>query len=335
MKLTLLIIVILPLLFYGCSGMLDPDEPGTLVPKTVMEDPALPHIAINGTVLHCETYGDTSLVKEDIVVIFLHGGPGRDYRSLLKLNTLEEDGYYLVFFDQRGSGLSMRHDEKDISMDIYLEDLDKIIDLYANNPVKQVVLFGHGWGATYATAYINKNPDKVDGAILSEPFPFTGAHLETIKDDLFNFSLISDWYNDYVWSSLFISADSHERKDYQFLLKLKDSQPNLNEGVDNPRPVWRVGAVANKAINESLQDSDGKYNFDFTTNLHLFTKNIIFIRSTLNKVLDLEYHLKLLTYYPSTNLITILNVAHDLLWINPEAVLDAVRSYLEGIEPIH
>jgi len=332
MRFILLIIVIIPLLIYGCSGMLDPDEPGTLVPKTVIEDPTLPHIEINGTVLHAETFEDTSETKGNIVVIFLHGGPGRDYRSLLKLDTLAADGYFLVFFDQRGSGLSMRHDEEDINMDIYLEDLNQIVDLYGNSPTKQVVLFGHGWGATYATAYINKYPDKIDGAVLSEPYPFTGTHMETIKDDLYNFGLGLIWYNDYVWNSLFISADSHERKDYQFLLKLKDSQPNLNEGIDNPRPVWRLGAVAHKAINESLQGSDGKYNFDFTTNLHLFTKNVLFIRSSLNKVLDLEHHLKLSAYYPNTNLVTINNVAHDLLWINPWAVLDVLRGYLMNIE---
>ena len=333
MRFISLIIVIISLLIYSCSGMLDPDEPGTLVPKTVTDDPTIPHIAINGTVLHAETFGDTSKTKENVVVIFLHDGPGRDYRSLLKLQTLAEDGFSLVFFDQRGSGLSMRHDEEDINMDIYLEDLNQIVDLYGNPPLKRVVLFGHGWGATYATAYINKYPDKVDGAVLSEPYPFTGEYMETIKDDLYNSGLSLIWYNDYVWNSLFISADSHERKDYQFLLKLKDSQPNLNEGVDNPRPVWRLGAVAHKAINESLKGSDGKYNFDFTTNLHLFNKDVIFIRSSLNKVFDLEHHLKLSAYYPSTNLITIINVAHDLIWINPDAVLDELRLYLRGVEP--
>lgn len=334
MKLTSLLIVIVLLLCYGCSGMLDPDEPGTLVPKTVIEDPTLPRIAINGTVLHAETFGDTSDTIENVVVIFLHGGPGRDYRSLLKLQTLAADGYFLVFFDQRGSGLSKRHDEENISMDTYLEDLNQIIDLYGNSSTRHVVLFGHGWGATYATAYINKYPDKIDGAIFSEPYPFTGAHLEEIKDDLYSTGLSLKWYNDYVWNSLFISADSHERKDYQFLFELKDSQPNLTEGVDNPRPVWRLGAVAHKAINESLQGSDGKYNFDFTTNLHSFDKNVIFIRGSLNKVLDLDHHLKLSDYYPSTNLITVINVGHDLIWINPEAIIDAIRSYIWGVEPM-
>ena len=36
----------------------DFDEPGNLVPKTVVEDPLLPRIEVNGTTLHGETFGD-------------------------------------------------------------------------------------------------------------------------------------------------------------------------------------------------------------------------------------------------------------------------------------
>ena len=35
----------------NCETLVDPDEPGNLVPKTVVEDPLLPRIEVNGTLL--------------------------------------------------------------------------------------------------------------------------------------------------------------------------------------------------------------------------------------------------------------------------------------------
>lgn len=45
------------------------------VALTVEQDPSVPHIEVNGTVFHAETYGNDS----NEVVIALHGGPGNDH----------------------------------------------------------------------------------------------------------------------------------------------------------------------------------------------------------------------------------------------------------------
>src|SRR5688572_29141984 len=93
------------LLSLAVSGCVCADDPGNLVPKTVVDDPTLPAIAINGTRLHSEAFGEPT----DPIIVVLHGGPGSDYRGLLPLRALAEDGYRVVFWDQRGAGLSQRH----------------------------------------------------------------------------------------------------------------------------------------------------------------------------------------------------------------------------------
>src|SRR5688572_18677042 len=101
-----------------------------LVPETVDEDPAIPALEANGTKLHVETFGDPSAPA----IVFLHSGPGDDYRAMLPLRDevdgarLEED-HFLVFFDQRGSGLSRRHDDPDeLTLDLWIEDVGAVLD---------------------------------------------------------------------------------------------------------------------------------------------------------------------------------------------------------------
>ena len=103
----------------ACKKELKVNEAGNLVPKTVTEDPSLPAISVNGTRLHAETFGN----PDDPMVVVLHGGPGADYRSMLNVRALADDGYFVVFYDQRGSGLSQRQDKSGYSIQLMLDDL--------------------------------------------------------------------------------------------------------------------------------------------------------------------------------------------------------------------
>src|SRR5262249_43336671 len=156
----------------------------------------------NGSRFHAQTFGDPSKP----VVIFLHGGPGTDYRGLLRLTGLADD-FFLVFWDQRGSGLSRRHDKSKLTIETYDADLDAIADKYS--PGRPVFLVGQSWGAMYATEYIDKHPARVAGAVLIESGPLVGATFERLKNDIRHIDLFSEWLNDMAWSTQFISADGH------------------------------------------------------------------------------------------------------------------------------
>lgn len=92
------------LLLGACKQVHSPAEPGDLVPKTVDQDSALPGLDRNGTRLHTETFG----LPTDPLLVILHGGPGGDYRSMLAARAFAADGFHVVFYDQRGTGLSKR-----------------------------------------------------------------------------------------------------------------------------------------------------------------------------------------------------------------------------------
>ena len=136
-----------------------PARPNSLVPPAVAEDPALPAIEMNGSRCHVETRGDPSRP----VIVVLHGGPGGDYRSLLRLSDWFDgyslvDDYFLVYWDQRGTGLSERVDKAELTIDTYVTDLDTLVNRYA--PGRQVFLMGESWGGMFATRYINEFPNR-------------------------------------------------------------------------------------------------------------------------------------------------------------------------------
>jgi len=315
----------------GCGDLLDPEAPGNLVPPTVDEDPSLPAIDLNGTRVHLETFGDSSLP----VIVFLHGGPGGDYRDLLRLKEGYDlppltESYRLVFWDQRGTGLSRRHGKEHLTLDVYTEDLLELVDRFS--PGKPVVLIGHSWGGMYATDVINRHPERVRGAILIEPGPLTGERMERVKDDMFDLDLGAEWLNDYVWSQQFLTPDDHARMDYQRALGYRESQPKFHQDMDgDPSPIWRLGAAASRYLQEDGQDGNGKFTYDFTTNLAAYGGSVLFVASEWNEVLGVEFQREQMTSYPRADLRVVSGVGHDLQWVKPVETLHLIHEYLEGL----
>ena len=306
-----------------------PDEPGALVPRTVAEDPSLPAIDMNGSRFHLETFGNPS----NPVIVFLHGGPGSDYRGMLRLAqrfngySLTDD-YFLVFWDQRGSGLSKRHEREQLTLDVYLEDLNALVSRYS--PGRPVYLVGESWGGMYATAYINEYPQLVAGAVLIEPGPLEGATMERLKADIIEVDIGSEWLNDWAWNTQFLSPDDHARMDYERMLGAKGSQPRYHQSTVDPQPVWRLGAAASRYIAEDGQDEKGVFDFDFTTNLSAFRTPVLFIAGSLSEVQGESLQREQVKRYPAASLQVVQGAGHDVAWIKAPEVLTHIRAYLSA-----
>jgi proline iminopeptidase len=308
------------------GGCLDPEDPGNLVPKTVVEDPTLPRIEVNGTWLHAEAFGE----KNAPAVMVLHGGPGSDYRGLLPLRALADDGFRVVFWDQRGTGLSQRHDSDVFTYAVYLEDLRLVIE-QTIAPGQPFVFIGHSWGAMYATWFINEYGDysgRVRGAILSEPGAFTKRQLDGFMDRLIaSIDLTSEQLNDAAWLGQFLSAGDHARADYQYALLALRGAPSERRDPQNPTPMWRAGAVANRAMLQMAEDDP----FDWTTNLRAFAPKVLFLRGDLNTAATLEHQKELAASYPSAEIVTMANIGHEMIWERPEEYLRETRAYFQSI----
>lgn len=318
----------------GACEPLTMSEPGNLVPRTVSEDSSLPAITINGTRLHAETRG----VPGKPVLIMLHGGPGADYRSLLRMadrfgGYSLADHYYIVFWDQRGAGLSQRHDKAVLTIDQYDADLLAIADRFA--PGQQVTLIGHSWGGMFGTSFIDRHPGRVKDAVLIETGPIRGSTFERIKGDMYDTNALREWLNDVAWSTQFFSADDHVRMDYQRTLGAFESQPrnNTRRGPGG-EPSWRNGAMVARYLPEDGQDARGRFNFDFTTSLQAFRGRVLLIAGARSEVLGPTLQRDQLPLYRQARLEVVPGAGHDVQWTHTPQVMQYIRGFLDttGVE---
>ncbi|HTO99642.1 MAG TPA: alpha/beta hydrolase [Myxococcales bacterium] len=322
-----LLAALVALSFTAC---LDPAEEGNLVPRTAEEDPSIPQLSFNGATFHLETFGDPAAPA----IIVLHGGPGGDYRSLLRLRdpvdgVRLEDRYLMVFWDQRGTGLSQRLPEGEITYDTYDRDLTFLIDHFS--PGRPAVLLGHSWGGMYASRYISNHPERIAGAVLMESGPLTGALFDEVKSGIFHFDPLSEWLNDYVWAESIISPDGHARADFlRGLGSVGDSQPGYHLSTSDREPFWRMGAVAAAAlVKEGMVD--GKPAWDFTRGLDRFAPPVLFEASEQNTVIGVDFQKKQMGFYAHATLEVIAGAGHDFPWTQPARTVAPVLSYLDSI----
>ena len=299
-------------------------EPGLLVPLTVTDDPLLPSISVNNTLLHSETFGNPS----DSIIIAIHGGPGADYRSILNCQQLANDGYYVIFYDQRGSGLSQRHDADIYNTQLYIDDLNAVIEYYKQTESQKVILFGHSWGAMMAAGYVDQHPEKIRGVILVEPGGFTWDDTEEYMGRAFQLNLFGEQTNDYVYLDQFITSDEHNTLDYKMALSSSADFADGNiTGNAGPIPIWRFGAICNIASQEYVLDNP----FDFTENLGSYTTKVLFAYSELNEAYGKSHAEKVYEAFPNVELVEVLGAGHEAIYFGWDNLYPMAQNYLSEL----
>ncbi len=313
-------------LFTGCDNELYVNEEGNLVPKTVVDDPTLPAIEVNGTKLHSEAFGDPN----DPMVIFIHGGPGADYKNGLNARYLADDGYYVVFFDQRGTGLSQRHPYGTFTMQQAIDDLEGVIAHYKTSPAQPVFLFGHSWGAILAAGYINQHPFQIDGAIFAEPGGFTWENLVEYGERTRRLDYFAEATNDAVYLDQFMTGrqDQHAILDYKLGLRTVFTySPGNDEGIEGPSPFWRNGAVAFRNFSD-IADKDG---YDMTTNLDMYEPRVLFLYSELNTAYGKEFCEKEAKSFKHYAMAEIKGTGHEMIYFKWDNVHPIVTQWLNSM----
>lgn len=296
------------LLWSGCEQEpLSIHDSGNLVPKTVDEDPSLPSIFVNGAQLHAEAFGNPN----DPLLVVLHGGPGADYRYMLRCKEFASEGFRVIFYDQRGAGLSQRFPYDTYTIQVAYDDLKAVIAHYRTSPTQKVFLLGQSWGAMLASIYINQYPNDIDGAILGEPGGLIWQDVIDYISRSRKMSFFSEDVNDAVFADQFMTGrkNDHAILDYKYELWAA-----AEDAADNPLgnegrlPYWRSGAVTNKAyIDLGLEQEP-----NWTLNLHQYTTNVLFIYSERNRAYGLAHAQKVSSAFPNVDLFEAKGTGHDM-----------------------
>ena len=321
------------LLFMSCEEDRFIDQPGILVPKTVMEDSLLSTISVNGVRLHGLAIGP----PDSTLIICLHGGPGGNFKYLLNTISLAEKGYRVVLYDQRGSGLSQRFSTNwyrdqgsEVIQRTFYDDLTAIIDLYKTHQDQKVVLLTQSWGSMMGTGYAGKYPDKINGLILAEPGGYTW---EDVLDYIGNSRALGLWseaLNDATYIDQFLTGDEndHEILDYKFAL-LYSSNSVVGDGKsilgDNARYYQgnRDGAVVGSIVFEIGE----KYEPDFSEGISDFKKPGLFMYSSKNEAYPDAWAQKISSVIPNKTLVKMNGVGHS-------GMFDQLDFWTQETEPL-
>ncbi|MFH6986213.1 alpha/beta fold hydrolase [Flavobacterium collinsii] len=313
--------------FIGCENENDIQGLGNLVPKTVDQDASIPSIFVNGTQLHAETFGNPN----NPMLVFLHGGPGSDYRSALDVKQLANEGYYVIFYDQRGSGLSKRHDKNTYSIQLVLDDLTEVIKYYRKTNAQKIFLFGHSWGAMLAAAYVNKYPTTISGVILAEPGGLNKKLLDDYGEMSRKIKLFSEATSNLLYVDQFLTGkeNQHEILDYKFGISTSFSYAKGNkEGIPGPSPFWRIGTTVLESFTD-IAENDG---FDFTTNLGQYKTKVLFLYGEFNQSYGLSFAQKEAAFFPNAAIVEVKEAGHEMIYFNWKNVHPLVLNYLNALK---
>lgn len=303
------------------------------VPATTADDPSLPYIDIEGYRFHGETVGDPG----DPTVIVLHGGPGGDYRSLLPLRDLA-DQYFVVFYDQRGTGLSPRVGEEQLTVERYVADLELLIDRFSTDD--PALLIGHSWGAMLASTYIGRRPETIAAAVLAEPGFLDHAGMEYFKETTGLSGTSPSWsvmaaMSKYWAESLHIDGpDEHARRDY--LMGAFFSAPIENHPLGGYYPendvrnaageFWRFGALASQAVYQSGLDPEGRL-IDLAAGVERFSGPVLFLSGSENSIIGEERQRIHMRRFQNADLTVIPDAGHTMIGEKPKESVAVIRRF--------
>jgi proline iminopeptidase len=148
-------------LLAACSSTRGQDQ--GVAPNT--GPPALapgPHDVVLNGVRFFYSVGGTA--ADNPPVVFLHGGPGQgsEHFEALGRRFLERE-LRVVYFDQRGSGLSERPVNRDYAIATMVDDIEALRRAFGT---PKIVVMGHSFGAVLALEYAAKYPAATSHVIV-------------------------------------------------------------------------------------------------------------------------------------------------------------------------
>lgn len=304
------------------------------VAPTLEHDPALPFVELDGYKFHVRELGDRRLPP----LIVVHGGPGGDSKYLYPIESLAKKNH-VIFYDQRGTGLSPRVAQETLTLESSLADLDALVSYYGGK--KKVRLIGHSWGAMLVIAYLGQHPERVSHAVVVEPGMLTQR---TATEFVSRLKASQSWWDalpmlGYIASTALVSGqDGHERFDYvmtRMMNRAKPGAPYQCESEAMPRNAFTragYGAFANM-LKPVLNDS-AKFQYDLTQGISDYQGKLMMISSECSFIgyaYQQRFHIPLLP--KQTRHVQAMAMGHNMLTLNPVWSVETMAGFFDDSNP--
>lgn len=258
----------------------------THVLPTVENDATLPFVELEGYKFHVRTWGNPELPP----LIVVHGGPGGDSKYLYPMQELAQS-HYMIFYDQRGTGLSPRVDKATLTLESSLHDLHLLVNHYLqqnnqHNNQNKIKLIGHSWGAMLVLAYLGRHPDYVSHAVAVEPGMLDTASAHEFVRRLKASQSLADGLpllKFMLFTPFVATQDGHERFDYVMTRLM--NQPKVGgayqcEGQSMPPDAFaRAGYGAFDNMLKPVLDHPSRFTQDLTHNIHAYKGQLMMLSS--------------------------------------------------------
>jgi proline iminopeptidase len=260
-------------------------------------------------------------------VILLHGGPGFSSFYLKSLEGLATDRT-VVRYDQLGGGKSTS--VSDTTMFTIAHFVAELDSLRASLGFDRVDLVGHSWGTILAVEYYRAHPERVVSMVLASPALDIPAWERNAR------SLVGT-LSDSAQAAIRVAEQTGDYESAAY-------QGAIEEFYG--RYVWRHPVEADldstmSTVNMGIYDyMQGPSEFTITGTLKRYDATgflpqvkvpVLYTVGEFDEANpDLVRHFAELT--PGAEVAVIPGAAHITTWDNPEAMLEAVRSFLERVD---
>lgn len=294
------------------------------VRATITDDTSLPRLRGADVMLHGRIIGP----EDAPLTIVLHGGPGNDHRSLLGLEKLT-DSHRILFYDQRGAGLSERVTPEQLDIAHHLADLDQLIEEHARNA--PVTLLGHSMGATMAVAYMGHAPDRVKQAILIEPGFLDMSGYEAFEARRIKLSrsprviwagVLAGFRARGVTTDTYAAHDSIVGAAVHAFANHPDNPYHCGNGYT--APSWRFGGIASDTFWADVGPT-----MDAVKSGLSFEGPIMFMAGECNYWIGPNLQLKHAARFANAELKIVADAGHDVIWDQPDQAIGMIREFLE------
>ena len=262
-------------------------------------------------------------------LIVLHGGPGLDHHYFRPyLDPLAEQGFRVIFVDERGQGGSPRVDPSTLTIQVFAHDIDRLAR--ALN-LGEYAVFGHSFGAIIALSHALER-GSADQYVISAGAASSESMMADVEHQIDSFEPASmreqikrSWDQE---PHLTTVAESRELMAAQMPFHFWEMGDAYSRYMQTDDTVYAPEVTAYFAAN-------GYGGFEWVDHLRWITKPMLVIAGRYDRTCTVGQAEVIHREVDGSDLVVIEKAAHMMHVEQPKADLDAMRAWFirQGVLP--